>query len=118
MSDESTTDTDDIEVHWQEPRHKYEDPLLLVMGPRAEWYLKLTDSHRVVAACVYEFTDDDIKTESIHPDAPIPSAVATAVRNYDGQYSEMTGNFLNPIEDRPNGSLVEWVQENTPMERS
>lgn len=108
----------DIEIQCKHPRHPYEPPLLLVAKGGEVWYFKLTDSQRIVAAALYEATGAGIQTENPHPDAPIPQDIATAVKNYDGRYSDRAGKILNPIEKRPRGNLVEWINDNTPMERT
>lgn len=114
-SSEGRTRQKDIEVHHQEPRHKFEYPLLLVIGTDSEWYIKIRDG-RAIAVAVYDFSGKELETHRPHPCAPIPGSIAQAIEQYDGQYGDFE-EILNPVQERPeDDQLVAWLERMTPTE--
>jgi hypothetical protein len=95
-----------IEVFHQNPRHPFEDPLLLVMVHvrPVEWYFRLSEG-QAVAVCRLEFTGDPSnkpKTK-FHPDDEVPQDVIEAVLAYEGEYGSVESvlNPEGPIPDAP-----------------
>lgn len=86
-------DADDIEVHWQHPRHGMEDPVLLVwpMPVRDKWSANLSDG-KVWIVCHETLYDDPATGEveklsrAVNPNEPIPRCVAMALYDYEGEY--------------------------------
>lgn len=100
-------DPDQIEVHFQEPRHQFEDPLLLVTAPAEEWFFSSTENDRAVAKAVRDFAGG-LTTHEPCPDAPVPKEIAEAVENYDGEYA--VDEVANPAKPRPDDQpLAEWM---------
>lgn len=98
-----------MEIHHQEPRHLFEDPLLLVMVNTrpVEWYFRLSEG-QAVAVCRLQFTgnSDNRPARKIHPNDPVPVDVVDAVLNYEGEYGPVE-TVLNPEGGTPDISAIQ-----------
>lgn len=95
---------DQIEVHWQHPRHELENPVLLVWPNqlRDEWAAEVRAEGVAGVVChmqLYETDDDEIKklAKSVGPDEHIPEYVAKALLDYDGKYGPID-EVVNPYD--------------------
>lgn len=86
-------DPDDVEIHWQHPRHALESPVLLVWpgGLRDKWAAEVNDdgvAWVVSHTTLYKTDGGDVESvaRSISPNEAIPEYVALTLLNYDGKY--------------------------------
>ncbi len=101
---------DEIEVHWQHPRHNLEHPVLLVWpNPlRENWAAEVLDDNTAQVVCrevLYreETTDSEERgeiqkhAESVYPHEEIPQYVERALLDYDSEYGPIE-SVVNPVQ--------------------
>lgn len=105
-----TISQEQIEVHWQHPRHELERPVLLVWpNPlRENWAAEVLDDNTATVVCrevLYrEDTDDEAdgrgeiqkRSEPVQPHDEIPQYVETALLDYDSEYGPID-SVMNPV---------------------
>lgn len=119
MSNQSQTDDveqDQIEVHWQNPRHHLEKPVLLIWpgSLNEQWAAEITEEQHAVVVCrmiLWETDDGEIEkyAERVDPRDEIPSYVDEALRSYDEErnYGPVE-DVINPVAE---GSEEESVED-------
>ena len=82
-----------VEIHWQHPRHEAENPVLLVWpNPlRENWAAEILEKNRAVVVCrtvLWEDNDGEIQKYAEAVDAldEIPAYVEEALLEYDSNY--------------------------------
>lgn len=109
------TDTDiDARVHWMNPRHELERPVLKVhVGGLAEiWSAEVKTEYNsaffVAKKVLYEDKDGDVQstTEKVYPQERVPGYVADALLSYKGQYG--------PVDELAN--VINWGDDIVPDE--
>lgn len=107
MSEQSEKEVsqDQIEVHWQHPRTKIENPVLLIWPnpTREEWAAEKVDVDTAVVVCrtvLYRDNDDEIQkhAERVDPLDEIPAYIEEALLNYDSNYGPVD-HVVNPVNE-------------------
>jgi len=104
----STISQDQVEVHWQHPRHDLENPVLLIWpNPlRENWVAEVVGERRarVIARKVLVEEEHDGETEIESYTEPvsqyrerIPQYVEQALLEYEGEYGPID-SVANPVE--------------------
>lgn len=100
---ETEIEQDQVEVHWQHPRHELERPALLVCpNPlREQWAAEIDDKKNAVVVCrmvLWETSDGEIEkhAEPVDPLDEVPGYVHEALMDYDSEYGPVE-DVINPV---------------------